>query len=237
MARFECRRLCLISVLTLLALKTSAQATEIAFDFDGTVTGATAMVNTSAGFAQLPPGVVVGAPVFATLAYDTASLGGTSIPNVLTYPASVFTIDIAGNLWVANSPEIFIGALPFSGVHFMTVSAGNFTASPPPPSVPFPLVNGQFATLSISSSASDFLDGLQLPTAPLDLTLASTAAGNIVANSCECFGTGPGPDANEEIDFSIASMTLAISEPATAALFGAALLVLPWLGRRRRHRD
>jgi hypothetical protein len=223
------RRALAPAVFFLASIAVSAHASVVTFDFDGTVTSAEAMRNTSAGFAQLPPGVVVGAPVLATLAYDTATPGLISIPNALTYAASAFIINIAGNFWIAASPEIFIGSAPMSGVRFFTVSAGTFSASPPPPSVPFPLTNGQLATLSISSSAPDFLFGFQLPTAPLDLTLATSAIGNIIGNSCQCFGTGPGPDANEEIDFRLASMFLAIPEPPTLALFSPLLLAFLWL--------
>jgi len=212
-----------------------AQAGEITFDFGGTVTSAT--VNAGGGFAQLPPGVAVGVPVSATVSYDTSTPGSTSMPNVLTYAGSGFTIDIAGNNWVGLSPEIFVGGPPTVPVHFITFADGAFSSQPPRPTIPFSDVNATFATLGLASSAANFLHDEQLPTGPLNLSLASSASGSIDAASCQgpCFNpNGPG-DANYMIDFTIDSMTLAnmaaIPEPSTVALLGAALLVFGGLHR------
>jgi hypothetical protein len=214
----------------------AAQASVVTFDITGAVTGASAG-GFLGGSAQLPAGAVVGAPVFATLSYDTASPGSVGSAGSIDFSLMSFdfAVSIAGNLWDAHSGGMSLALSPATQLSAVQLVAQNFSAFPNPPNVSLAHQISQFIELEIGASTPGFLPGLTLPTAPLDLALADTAFGFIEGYACFCFGPGPFPFAEYQISFSLVHMTdevAAVIEPPSAAVFGTTLLGFGWLRRR-----
>jgi hypothetical protein len=169
--------------------------------------------------------------------YDTSSTGSPSVPREFTYPAAAFSIkigdgfvggDVAGVFRRNGEWDKFLHhrdrCLQHAAASLCSEPAREWDARQH-----FPSVNG--AEFPQRRAIAD--------RAARSGARRQCARGNIIANSCECLGTGPGPDANYQIAFSITSMTeeTAIPEPSALASFGTMLLVFAWLGRGRRRKQ
>jgi hypothetical protein len=225
-------RLGLVATTLLMIAALPARAGIISLDFDGSsVTSAEASTNTGIGSAQLPAGVADGAPIFATVTYDTSSTGSPSVPGsspIPPPPSASRSATVCG--WRCRRS--------FSSERRMgQISSPSRQVSPARRRLPlFRTRSGMGCSPAfpfsqrrrISSTARNCRPGRSIWRSP---TMRAGISSRI---SCECLGTGPGPDANYQIAFSITSMTeeTAIPEPSALASFGTVLLVLAWLGPR-----